>query len=590
MTDLEVVYAPLPWSVTTIESKHDARRDGLLYVKVIHPNDHESPDGDGGKAKEQMRLERKQSTYIYKEMHDAITREKPTGFKGYLFRRNCPKRLARLCVEKRCFRREHALEIEVASEEPAKIFCPTDVDGELGAMFTDLSSRNLERLGPNLSEDILAGCSCPFPSQAVFTPDRDLRVTAASRKMQSMDQTSTITFAVSYRHKTAKNGLICNLEVPDLLDLMNEAAVLSKMMGFSAFRLWTDQILSSRKPDGHLKWVSSGVFPYSIFPVLYYGAEDGLEDSGRLWLSIEHIAASTGAGLIPIGRRGASYPILSDWTGTYVRDTSRRFRVYSGLTLNIFACMRKISAVIMLGLTRTKALSWPADRQDLLDWADVVTAGATYRDLEHTLSCEDCLKAVGYTAGHRMSALLSSCQVVAVDSAEYSTNSNSQRLSVPSLSLAMDGRCWDGFREWVPEAALWGCQQERDVEMRAMLKENTKVRLWRGLAARGVAICYFTWELPRGHVGACFMAVGLDSLRPGKPHHGHVIWTKRFWSVQPLRILQLLENASSNNTAAKEKAECADLISLDLAPTRRLYQCPRCRWAKVPADPLDVRS
>jgi hypothetical protein len=158
-----------------------------------------------------MLLERKQSTYIYKEMGDAITREKPTGLKGYLFRGNCPKRLARLCFEKRCFRREHALEIEVASEERAKFFCPTGVDGELGAMFTDLSSRNLERFGPNLSEGILAGCSCPFSSQAVVAPDLDLRVTVASKKMQSMDQTSTITFAVSYRRKTAK---MSHLQLP----------------------------------------------------------------------------------------------------------------------------------------------------------------------------------------------------------------------------------------------------------------------------------------------------------------------------------------------------------------------------------------
>jgi hypothetical protein len=563
MADSETnfVYSPLPWSVSTIESKRDPHNEGLLHVRVVHPNDHESLDGDGGRAREQTRLGRKQATYIYEEMRDAITREKPTGLKGFLFRRSCPERLANLCVEKRCFRRELALAMDKAIEVHPEVCYPASVDKELGAMFTKLASDNLDRLGSNLGKDVLAGCSRPFPSHEMLRSDHDLRVFAASRSTSALDPASMITFAVSYRHKTPKQGLICNLDVPDLVDLINQAAVLSSMMGFSYFRLWTDQILSSRKPDGHLKWVSSGIFPYAIFPVLYYGAEDGLEDSTRLWLSIEHIAASACAGLIPVARQGKSYPILPDWTGTIIEDTSRRMRVFLGLTLNIFASMRKISAVIMLGLSRAKALSWPADRQDLLDWADLVTGGASYRDLEHTFSCEDCLLAAGYTAGHRMSALLSSCQVVDVSNVDCSTNCASPRLSVPSLFLARDGRCWDGFREWVPEAALWGSQREKDIDMRAILRDNTNVCLWCGIGERGVAICNFTWKLPNQQVAACFMAVGLDSLRPDQPYYGHVLWTKRFWSVKPLRTLQIMKNARSRSATAMERAECANILS-----------------------------
>lgn len=506
-------------------------------VNIEHPNEMGTTD-ETGLATEQARLARFRGRYVSSELHEAASGRK-RGIAATLFRCFAGSAYLESCRSKTCFRRED-LNIEPPPQQQ-----PVHIDN--GVRHAVLRSETActaatELYGPEIMNGIELGFSRPFQLDELrANAGEELPLVEDSLSENSHNSfqrsDSTLSIVISYRHTTGKLGRMLNIPMEEWPGVVRIAISIAEEVGYSSVRFWTDQILSRRKPKETLRWVSSGVMPYAIYPVLFVRQKTTnlSEDLGRMWITVEHLMAAFAQGIIHTGsvlegdELPHEWPMLSIGVGT-----SATWMI--GLGHQAHASVRKLCAAIMCGLVRNKAMSWASDTQEILDWACTITSGLIFRDLAHSFDCIDCREPIGYTGGSRFMALLSSAVVISPRNPNLLLNESHPRLNVPAVQLVYNGKSWDGFREWIPESSLWGLEQDETASIRKKLMSSTRVLVSTMGGTRGIAVLQFTMsnssddEVIVAHLLAGLIDVERDGLV------AKVLWSKRFWPAEPLRM------------------------------------------------------
>lgn len=404
-----------------------------------------------------------------------------------------------------------------------------------------------------------------------------------------------LSLVVSYRHVTASAGRLLNILPRQWPRLLATIHALCNHVGVSQFRLWTDQMLAVRPPSGTMRWTSAALLPYTVYPVLYVLPDDDApspaSDLSRMWIASEHLAAAFGHGLIHAGGILPESKLPKEWPSSFVaiggsndgiRDASRHLKrrnlesdpFYSSSEaaddhgshdrdrkgviatwvaasrLDMVLVVRKLVGVLLCGFVRNKSVRFAHDGQALVEWASVIASSVTYGDIGHTFSCDDCRKGLGFPADVRVLTLLGSAlTIVPMSVGVLTDNETHARINVPAVRVTLNGRMWDGVREWLPECCLWGAEEdERNETWRSVLSHTKAILASNGPGpnARSLAILQLTLADP-GHDGllVAYMLVGVTCY--GKSRFvGAVDWCKRFWPVDPLRMWNLYEALYDN--------------------------------------------
>lgn len=529
---------PVPvsqWTTSTYELS--TSRNGELQVHIDHPNNMGTNESNGLPA-EKARFERFRSFYISRELHNAATGQ-TSGMASSMFRRYVPSAFLEKSRQKTCYHQEED-NLPFFSPSPQQTPVHTDNGVEHAAQNAksalDLAANTY---GPRVIADIQLGFSVPFPLDKLRDPKIPLPTVADSvvDDPATFPSEQILSLVVSYRHATPKQGYIMNIENTTWPSIANMAAKLADAAGYIAVRFWTDQILSSRKPSATLRWVSSGVLPYAIYPVLYVhsDASELHRNLRRMWISVEHLMAAFGQGIVHCGEALEEDQLPLEWPAEFM-DSISGMTWMLGLGRPLHLCVRKLCSAIMCGLTRNKEMSWPNDAQDLLDWASSITSAPLFKDIYHSFDCHDCRAPFGYTSGQRFMALLSSAIDIQPTQPEDVLNSTHPRLDVPAVSFEYDGRTWDGFREWIPESCLWGLKEDELRDTVAQLTQQTRVLVTYYGGPRAVAVLQFYWPIEQeSKLLTAHLLVGLTQMSRNA-RRAKVEWSKRFWPVVPLRM------------------------------------------------------
>ncbi|CDF40968.1 unnamed protein product [Chondrus crispus] len=509
--------------------------NGLVHFE--HPNNL-GVTHDNGLPTESARCARFRQPYISKEMVRIYRRR--SRFVTRLTCRQSDPDISAVAEGKMCFRRD-----EFTAEQPVSSPVPTGT-GDIPDMVRGSRAALADAtryFGPELLSDMEKGFSRAFAAdeEVPFLPS----VEEAAGTLEGQGDEETLSLVVSYRHATKKQGYILNLDTAAWTPLHADVCALCRRAGCRKFRLWTDQILSFRKPRATLRWVSSGIFPYMVYPVYYVLSPDVHADLARMWISIEHLSACFGQGLIHAGGPVAGQTAPKEWVQTYVHmeEGCRSLTWMTGLKNEMYQVVRRVCGVIMCGLLRNKALSWPLDGQDIIEWASTITVSAMSPDLEHTFTCEDCERPAGYPSLSRLAGLISSASPIFPQRAEgHSFSDTHPRPNVPALRLEIDGRSWDGFREWVPESCLWGAAEDnrRDEAVR----KGSKGIIVSEDGNRSVGV--LQWEYRQGEgIIVAYLLVGLVREEGAKGRE-KAVWSKRFWPVDPIKMWRAFRQLYAN--------------------------------------------
>lgn len=593
------------WPVSTYELSAGGVAGAEAEIYIAHPNHLGESDATGA-VSEQARLRRFRASYITEAMHDAATRRGPLR---YLFRRATDPLILARCREKSCFRRDTFSKRNRPRPPPTSHApFPTPVDG---VPYTVARSRvaaadAAANLDSALAADVLRGFSRPYaPTDAALTSLPTVTEAFSPLSAPSSSPTAVcdtcepaddeLLLVISYRHTTAKEGRILNIAPECWPPVLATITCLCADAGVSRFRLWTDQILSSRKPPGELRWVSCGVLPYAMYPVLYVprgatrvagaeGVDDGAcggnggalsveesardpgnlevqvsvaDDLQRMWIAVEHLAAGMGQGILHAGDALDEDYLPREWPSRYITIGPETGAVVAswmvGGLLPADRVLRRVAGAIMCGLLRTKGLSWASDAHDIIDWASTIASSDLYLDIAHSFDCADCKRPFGYTGEHRLRSVMSSCiSFEPVDGDEDNDNVLHPRLDVPAVCLSFKGSSWDGFREWIPESCLWGFARDESKSDRSFLTRNTQALLFSDGSVRAIAVLQLSFPYrKKGIVSLAHLLVGLTTTSPASRHHGEVNWSKRFWPVQPAAVAEsfrlIVQNPADRN-------------------------------------------
>lgn len=574
------------WPVSTYHLS-TSPRDGP-QVHIHHPN-HLGTTAASGSSSERARLARFRVPYIDQPLHAAATRR---GLRHFLFRRLSSRAFLAQCRAKTCFHRDALALAPAATHRFAP--APASDDARRGGVehfvaCARAAAAETERLyGAAVAADIRLGFSRPFaPGLPVEMPTVADACSLEDEAMSVAGDTDTLFIVISYKHTTPKQGRILNIDAARWPRVRDSIRRLCVAAGVERFRVWTDQILSSRKPGGNLRWVSSGVLPYAVYPVLYIAREVGedggggrgvvdgqgagageaaanaavqasvSDDLGRMWIAVEHFAASLGHGVIHVGDALDDDALPSEWPTTYItvaeEDGVAAETWMIGLGVAGHGVVRRVAGAVMCGLARVKHVSWVSDAHDLIDWASTISSSFLFRDLVHSFDCADCKLPLGYNSGHRIMALISSCAPYSpAVGAGTGTEQFLPRLNLPAVSLRINSRSWDGFREWIPESCLWGTEGDERKSTRSLVTANTQALLFSDGSLRAVVVLQFKMPQEDGESAVlAYLLVGVTNV-VGSRLHGDVNWSKRFWPSDPGRMVRAFDKIVFN--AADKKA------------------------------------
>ncbi len=548
---------PIPrWGVSSYELISSGTS---ATVHFDHPNGMGATESSGLLV-EKSRFARFRGRYISKELHEAAMKRNK-GLLGVLFRCLVPAGFLELCKNKTCFRKE-----DLSFDLPNRQGPILAVNGVLHAVQRSQATVvYVKKLyGDEIADDIDLGFSKPFPLVELRESCLDLPRVADVCGLK--DDTAPgaqhmLSIVVSYRHTTPKRGYILNVEPHVWPDIVSTVATLCEAASLTVVRIWTDQILSYRKPSAALRWVSSGVLPYAIFPVLYVGKGPGAvaADLRRMWISVEHLMATMGQGLVHAGPVLSEEELPLEWPTTYIDVPDGNVTWMVGMGMPLQGAVRKLCGAVMCGLVRNKEMSWAADAQDLVDWASAISSALLYRDIAHSFDCNDCRMPVGYTSGQRMMALLSSAVVIMPESENTLFNEVHPRLDVPAVAISLNAKSWDGFREWVPESCLWGAREDELKRTRADLVNATDVLVTSQGGHRALAILQMSRTDMKRLVTTAHMLVGLTDVQMnGKV--ARVEWSKRFWPLDPLKMWKSFAAVQGGYNTAAALKEFAVLV------------------------------
>lgn len=544
-----------PRSFVSFYSKQT--RNNECEFHVDHPN-HLGTSVETGQAAEKARLTRSRAPFISKEFHLAALGK--CDLRSTFFRLRTSKSFLQQCRDKQCFRRDAK-----RVEPPPKPLPIHEADDSIRYFMhsSAVAVKNAADVyGQLMMDDVQLGFTSSFAVSAQI-PDLPF-VANVSSSSPGPPEASVLSLVLSYRHSTTKKGRILNIEPERWPSLLETVRMLCRKARCTHFRLWTDQMLSSRKPEGSLRWVSSGILPYTMHPVLYIPVTTSSisADLRRMWISIEHLVASLGQGIIHPGPPLPTESLPLEWLTmhTEVESGDTRATWMTGLNLPAHAVVRRLCGAIMCGLVRQKELSWASDAHDIIDWASLISSSLLFRDVSHTFDCEDCRSPDGFTSGHRLMCITSSALHFDPELPDAHTSESHPRLDVPLVRVNVEGRSWDGFREWVPESCLWGAAVDDLRSTRRFFERRTKCIATSDGSDRAVAVLQMCLEIPNSSMlyGA-HLLVGLAECRKNC-HVGEVAWSKRFWPVHPHQMWSVFNRLYLNNGDAEALSDMAIII------------------------------
>lgn len=587
------------WPVSTYDLSTSRRHGDQIHID--HPNDLGTTPASGASS-ERARLARFRALYIDRSMHAAATRP---GVRHSLFRRFSPEPFLAQCRAKSCFHRDALADAPatlVSAQAPVLNDTRRDSGGDgvkhFVARARAAAAETEDLYGAAVAADIRLGFSRAFGLDAPAAMPSVVEACSAEDDAMSVGgDEDTLFIVISYRHTTAKLGRILNIDAARWPRVRDSIHRLCKTAGVRRFRVWTDQILSSRKPVGDLRWVSSGVLPYAVYPVLYIAREvgeggggsgvvDGHDDAGtageaanaavqasvsddlqRMWIAVEHFAASLGQGVIHVGDALGDDALPPEWPTTYITVAQQGGGVAAetwmiGLGVAGHGVVRRVAGAVMCGLARVKDVSWVSDAHDLIDWASTISSSFLFRDLVHSFDCADCKMPLGYTSGHRIMALISSCAPYSPALLGAGTGAEQflPRLNLPAVSLRINSRSWDGFREWIPESCLWGTEADERKITRSLVTSNTQALLFSDGSLRALVVLQFKMLREGGESAVlAYLLVGVSNLVASRLH-GDVNWSKRFWPSDPGRMVAAFGKIVLNTADKKAVQDLAYIV------------------------------
>lgn len=526
--------------------------------------------------------------------------------------------------------------------------------------------------GDALMADVHLGFSRPISLDESFPRVPSIRQILARPAVRPClarpDSGAVLLLAVSYRHvpiprsnnsnrsnhvflpnppNTVRDRAI-NISDAQWRATLRAARALCRHVGASAFRLWTDRLLAARAPPGTMRWATASILPFTLFPVLYIPPLDHtavINDLRRMWLSVEHLAASFGHGIIVAGpplpddlrppewppsfhiipppldddhapqntsnSRASGTPrpeALGSTLGRKNANVQHDMRLpaatwIGSARLDVVYVVRRVVGAIMSGLLRNKEVRFAHDAQALIEWASVLSSSVTYGDIAHTFTCDDCRKSMGFSTDIRVITLLSSALTVAPiitaptsPAATFSNPSGNNvvvaadndaypRVSVPALRLSLNGRSWHGLREWVPEACVWGAIEDECDDTIRSVADHTKALLTSDGGSSAIAVLQLSVpDTAPDRFLVAYMLVGLSCAGRSR-YHASVDWTKRFWPVEPFRMWTLFEALCRDTSDRDALASMAIIIGassgIEYSEISNAYEVSRINLRRV---------
>lgn len=333
-----------------------------------------------------------------------------------------------------------------------------------------------------------------------------------------------LSLVVSYAHSAPPSDRVLNIPPARWPTVLRAVHAACHAVGASAFRIWTDQLLSARTPSGTLRWTAAALLPFAAYPVLYVSAGSPRAELTRAWIAVERLCARLGHGVIEYAKTPCGLVHIR-WT--------------PGLALDMVHVVRRVCGIVMCGFLRNKTVRFAHDGQALIEFAAVLSSSVCFGDIAHVFDCTDCARSLGFCADVRLLAVLSSCAVVWPDRSLAARRLPYPPVHVPALRLSVDGRTWHGFREWLPEACLWGAREDERPDVDRSFLDNVKCILVRSAVSSGRAIAVLQLavrdaeEERRFLVG--YLAVQLGLFGRSK-YVGAVDWCQRFWPRDHLKM------------------------------------------------------
>lgn len=589
-----------------------------LTSDIVHI---EHPNGLGvtqntGLAAEALRFRRFRCVYISRQMHQ-IAMHDIHGPNAFVFRRIAASDFLTLCRRKRCFRREF-LPPRPSAISPAGLATPPQFSMPQRASSASVppavsfirrsnaAVRDAADLyGEALMADIHLGFTrlisvteplhqLPSLEQMIANPAAAPILSQPPSSLSSHLDADVLSLVVSYRHVTPASGRLLNILPSQWPHVLATIHALCRHVGVTFFRLWTDQMLAVRAPSGTMRWTSAALLPYTLYPVLYVvpdeNAPSPAADLSRMWIAIEHLAASFGHGLIHSGNVLSDRRLPKEWPTAYVSivrtlDSAAPIRKRPSIRRDLFAgstatdnddtdleyrdrkhvvatwvmssrldmpqVVRKLVGVLMSGFVRNKSVRFAHDGQAIVEWASVIASSVTYGDIGHTYTCDDCRKSLGFAADVRILTLLGSALTIVPMSGSVCTdNQTHPKINVPAVRLTINSRSWDGVREWLPECCLWGAEEdERNDTWRSVLSHTKAIVVSNGAGPNSRSLAILQLTLSDSSEGnrllVAYMLVGVDCYAKSR-YVGTVDWSKRFWPTDPLRMWNLYEALHDN--------------------------------------------
>lgn len=250
------------------------------------------------------------------------------------------------------------------------------------------------------------------------------------------DQTF-MAYTLSYRHVhwQIRNPRGATMNEAQWERLRAELFHISSWSRVDKFVLWIDQILHcSKSLSEGVNWVTKGLLPYVVLPVLYIGGPDERNDKDsmrRLWPAIERYAALTSGGIA-------------------LRGTMRRTAVI-GADIHLAPSLSWIASRIIAGTFNGCELSWTKDYLSFREVSlHILRASEPIGCVNEFLKLSSDQQDVTYELVSTFQAFEYSRDDINLSSTNHPISFPGTYLAVGRITTAMtDSGRWHGLREWV---------------------------------------------------------------------------------------------------------------------------------------------
>jgi hypothetical protein len=177
------------------------------------------------------------------------------------------------------------------------------------------------------------------------------------------------------------------------------------------------------------------------------GVEHGLADYSRLWLSIDHTATNSGAGLILLSRSCPIYQILSKWAGSVPRICRFQSKsVHWADSEGILKHANYIYFAIETGPSPCQKLGRGLLTNRICSLGQTWLPVARLTRIWKFLTCKYCLATKGHAGSTECPGSLVFVKFLWMSMVSCSSNDCSPKIDVPIFSLTSVYQAWEGFR------------------------------------------------------------------------------------------------------------------------------------------------